>query len=48
MRPALWARRGVYLCALLGALAGQLFDVGWLFHYIFFLKIGRASCRERV
>lgn len=39
MRPALWARRGVYLCALLGALAGQLFDVGWLFHYIFFLTL---------
>ena len=39
MRPALWARRGVYLCALLGALAGQLFDVGWLCHYIFFLTL---------
>ena len=39
MRPALWARRAVYLCALLGALAGQLFDVGWIFHYIFFLTL---------
>lgn len=39
MRPMRWVRRAVYLCALLGALAGQLFDVGWIFHYIFFLTL---------
>ena len=38
-RPLFWARRAVYLCALLAALAGQLFDVGWIFHFIFFLTL---------
>ena len=39
MKLTLWARRAVYLCALLTALAGQMFDVGWIFHYIFFLTL---------
>ncbi len=39
MRAVLWARRLVYLCVLVGALMGQLFDVGWIFHYIFFLVL---------
>ena len=32
----MWGRRLLYAAALLAALMGQLFDVGYLFHYIFF------------
>ncbi len=39
MTSLLWARRIAYLCVLLGALMGQLFDIGWIFHYIFFLVL---------
>ena len=39
MKSMLWARRAVYLCALAGALFGQIFDVGWIFHYIFIFTL---------
>lgn len=39
MKAVLWARRAVYICVLLGALMGQLFDVGWIFHFIFFFVL---------
>ena len=35
----MWRRRILYAFVLLCALAGQLFDTGYLFHYIFFLTL---------
>ena len=32
----MWSRRLLYLLALTAALMGQLFDVGYLFHFLFF------------
>lgn len=39
MNGVLWARRMAYLCILLAALTGQIFDVGWIFHYTFILTL---------
>lgn len=35
----MWRRRILYALALLAALLGQMFDVGYLFHYIFVLTL---------
>ena len=32
----MWGRRLLYALTLLAALLGQLFDVGYLFHFLFF------------
>ena len=36
----MWGRRLIYAAALLAALMGQLFDVGYLFHFLFIATAG--------
>ena len=35
----MWGRRALYALALLGALLGQILDIGYLFHYLFILTL---------
>ncbi len=56
----MWGRRALYALALLGALLGQILDIGYLFHYLFILTLAlpllglavslpaMLGCRERL